>query len=131
LAVHGRTTLSKKTLRDAVEGMEAEFPDVDALAFPPRFITAPSDTSESSDTGGPSWNHSGRPGYRGNAPPLINVRGESVGAGGFHEAFVSRRTPPAARAESDGRHAPLAVVAAATQAAFLVETHQEQVPSAI
>jgi putative SOS response-associated peptidase YedK len=64
----------------------------DELLFRPRYNAAPSDTLWILRHGGDRrviapaiW------GYRAKGRPLINVRGESVGAGGFREAFASRR----------------------------------------
>ena len=87
-----RTTLSKKTLREVAEELDAEFSEEDALAFRPRYNAAPSDTLWNLRHGADRrvvapavW------GYRAKDRPLINVRGESVGAGSFREAFASRR----------------------------------------
>jgi len=42
--VCARTTLSKKTLREVAEELEAEFSEEDARTFRPRYNAAPSDT---------------------------------------------------------------------------------------
>ncbi len=87
-----RTTLSKKDLREVAEELEAEWSPEDALTFRPRYNAAPSETLWILRAGaagrviGPAvW------GYRAKDRPLINVRGESVNAGSFREAFSSRR----------------------------------------
>ena len=87
-----RTTLSKKTLREVAEELEAELSEEDARAFRPRYNAAPSDTlwilrhgADHRVIAPAIW------GYRAKDRPLINVRGESVGAGSFRDAFASRR----------------------------------------
>lgn len=87
-----RTTLSKKTLRDVADELEAEFSEEDALTFRPRFNAAPSEIlwilrhgADRRVIAPAVW------GYRAKERPLINVRGESVGVGSFREAFASRR----------------------------------------
>ena len=92
LPVCARTTLSKKTLREVAEELEAEFSEEDALTFRPRFNAAPSEMlwilrhgADRRVVAPAVW------GYRAKERPLINVRGESVGAGIFREAFASRR----------------------------------------
>lgn len=104
-----RTTLSKKTLREVAEELDAEFSEEDALTFRPRYNAAPSDAL---------WilrHGADRPviapaiwGYRAKGRPLINVRGESVGAGSFREAFASRRCGVVVDGfyEWDKRHEP-------------------------
>jgi putative SOS response-associated peptidase YedK len=90
--VCARTSLSKKTLREVAEELEAEWSPEDELLFRPRYNAAPSDTlwilrhgADRRVVGSAVW------GYRAKGRPLINVRGENVGAGSFREAFASRR----------------------------------------
>jgi putative SOS response-associated peptidase YedK len=90
--VCARTSLSKKTLREVAEELEAEWSPEDELLFRPRYNAAPSDTlwilrhgADRRMVASAVW------GYRANGRPLINVRGENVGAGSFREAFASRR----------------------------------------
>lgn len=87
-----RTTLSKKSLREVAEELEAEWSPEDALTFRPRYNAAPSETlwilrygADRRVIAPAVW------GYWAKDRPLINVRGESVGAGSFREAFASRR----------------------------------------
>ena len=87
-----RTTLSKKTLREVAEELEAEWSPDDELLYRPRYNAAPSDTlwilrhgADRRVVGSAVW------GYRAKGRPLINVRGESVGAGSFRDAFTTRR----------------------------------------
>src|ERR1700690_2805247 len=88
-----RTTLSKKTLREVADELEAEFSEEDALTFRPRYNAAPSDTLWILRHGADRrvvvpavW------GYVVNGRRLINVRGEQAGSGsGFRGAFASRR----------------------------------------
>lgn len=104
-----RATLSKKTLRDVAEELEAEWSPEDELLFRPRYNAAPSDTlwilrhgADHRVVGPAVW------GYRAKGRPLINVRGESVGAGSFREAFASRRCGVVVDGffEWDARHGP-------------------------
>jgi putative SOS response-associated peptidase YedK len=90
--VCARTSLSKKTLREVAEELEAEWSPEDELLFRPRYNAAPSDTlwilgygTDRRVVGPAVW------GYRAKDRPLINVRGESVGAGSFRDAFALRR----------------------------------------
>src|SRR6202142_634308 len=90
--VCARTSLSRQTLREVAEELEAEFSDEDARVYRPRYNAAPSDTlwilRHGADRRGIArafW------GYRAKGRPLINVRGESVGVGSFRDAFASRR----------------------------------------
>jgi len=90
--VCARASLTKKDLREVAEELEAEFSEEDARTYRPRFNAAPSDTlwilrhgADRRVIGPAVW------GYRAKGRPLINVRGESVGVGGFREAFASRR----------------------------------------
>lgn len=85
-----RTSLSKKSLREVAEELDAEWSPEDALTFRPRYNVAPSETlwilrhgADRRVIGPAIW------GYRAKDRPLINVRGERVGAGSFREA--SRR----------------------------------------
>ena len=87
-----RATLSKKNLREVAEELEAEFSEEDALTFRPRYNAAPSDAlwilrhdADQRVIAPAIW------GYRATGRSLINVRGESVGAGSFREAFATRR----------------------------------------
>ena len=87
-----RTTLSKKSLREVAEELKAEWSPEDALTFRTRYNAAPSETlwilrhgADCRAIAPAVW------GYRAKDRPLINVRGESVGAGSFREAFASRR----------------------------------------
>jgi putative SOS response-associated peptidase YedK len=90
--VCARTTLSKKNLREVAEELETDWSPGDELLFRPRYNAAPSDTlwilrhgADRRVVGSAVW------GYRAKDRPLINVRGESVGAGSFRDAFASRR----------------------------------------
>jgi putative SOS response-associated peptidase YedK len=90
--VCARATLSKKNLREVAEELEAEFSEEDALTFRPRYNAAPSDAlwilrhgADRRVIAPAVW------GYRTKGRPLINVRGERVGAGSFREAFATRR----------------------------------------
>jgi putative SOS response-associated peptidase YedK len=88
-----RTTLTRKRLRDVADELEAEFSEVDAGRYRPRYNAAPSDMlwvlragPDRRAIGPATW------GYRAGGRSLINVRGEQVGVGGgFREAFAARR----------------------------------------
>jgi putative SOS response-associated peptidase YedK len=88
-----RASLSKKTLREVAEELEAEFSDEDERLYRPRYNAAPTDTLWMLRPGGDRRSLGpGVWGYEANGRRLINVRGEQVGSGsGFREAFASRR----------------------------------------
>jgi putative SOS response-associated peptidase YedK len=72
--------------------LEAEWSPEDALTFRPRYNAASSETlwilrhgADRRVIARAVW------GYRAKDRPLINVRGDCVGAGSFREAFASRR----------------------------------------
>jgi putative SOS response-associated peptidase YedK len=91
--VCARTTLTKPSLAEIADELEAEFSAQDAPLYRPRWNVAPSDTAwvvihrgDSRVVGPAKW------GYLANGKPLINVRGEQVASGtGFRDAFASRR----------------------------------------
>jgi putative SOS response-associated peptidase YedK len=107
--VCARTSLSKKNLREVADELEAEFSEEDSHVYRPRNNATPSDTlwilrhgADRRVVAPAIW------GYRAKGRPLINVRGESVGAGSFREAFASRRCGVVADGfyEWDKQHEP-------------------------
>jgi putative SOS response-associated peptidase YedK len=88
-----RTTLTKPTLPEIADELEAEFSAEDVAVYRPRWNVAPSDTTwiaihrgDARVLGPAKW------GYLTKSRPLINVRGEQVASGsGFRDAFASRR----------------------------------------
>jgi putative SOS response-associated peptidase YedK len=93
LFVCARTSLTRPTLADISDELEAEFSPEDAALYRPRWNVAPSDTTwialhrgDARILGPAKW------GYLASGKPLINVRGEQVASGsGFRDAFASRR----------------------------------------
>src|SRR5580704_14389956 len=88
-----RTTLSRPTLGEIADELDADFSPDDTPLYRPRWNIAPSDTTwialSRGDAGvlGPAkW------GYLANGKPLINIRGEQVASGsGLRDAFAGRR----------------------------------------
>jgi putative SOS response-associated peptidase YedK len=94
-----RVTLTVDDIEELAEMLDAELSSEDARRYKPRFNVAPSDVHWIVEYGADrrvlapaKW------GYVPTSPPgrtrkpLINVRGEQVGAGhGFHRAFETRR----------------------------------------
>jgi putative SOS response-associated peptidase YedK len=90
----GRVTLTKSGIREIADELEAEVADEDAASYRPRYNVAPTDTHWILERGEERrvllpavWGYVTATGR-----PLINVRGEQVGAGsGFRHAFADRR----------------------------------------
>lgn len=92
--MYARTTLTNDDLEDVAETLDAELASEDAVLYKPRWNVAPSDLAWIVRFGADKrvllpavWGYMTARGR-----PLINVRGEQVGAGaGFRDAFRDRR----------------------------------------
>jgi putative SOS response-associated peptidase YedK len=92
--VCARFTLRKKQLRHVADALDAEVSDVDEPLYRPRYNVAPTDLGWIVELSGDrrvlrpaTWNFLVSRGR-----PLINLRGESVGAGtGHRDVFATRR----------------------------------------
>jgi putative SOS response-associated peptidase YedK len=93
--VCARFTLRKKKVREIADELDAELEPEDEALYRPRWNVAPTDVAWIVDgeadgrvVRAATWSYLVGDGKR----RLINVRGESVGAGaGFREAFAARR----------------------------------------